>query len=70
VVSQADPRRLADKIEAYFNELRFRIGSPGTIRDSVAKFAWPNIADALTEEYVTVLNQTAFVRTTRFLNTS
>jgi D-inositol-3-phosphate glycosyltransferase len=58
VVSQADPRRLADKIETYFNELRFRIGSPGTIRDSVAKFAWPNIADALTEEYVTVLNQT------------
>ena len=58
VVSQADPRRLADKIEAYFNELRFRIGTPGTIRDSVAKFAWPNIADALTEEYVTVLNRT------------
>ncbi|CAB1066005.1 D-inositol-3-phosphate glycosyltransferase (EC [Olavius sp. associated proteobacterium Delta 1] len=57
VVSRADSRRLADKIEAYFNELRFRFGSPETIRNSVAKFAWPNIADALIEEYVSVLNQ-------------
>ena len=57
VVSQADPPGLADKIEAYFIELRFRFGSPEMIRDSVAKFAWPTIADALAEEYVTVLNQ-------------
>jgi len=58
VVSQADPPGLADKIEAYFKELRFRFSSPETIRDSVAKFAWPIIADALTEEYLAVLNQT------------
>jgi D-inositol-3-phosphate glycosyltransferase len=57
VVSPADPPGLADKIEAYFKELRFSFGSPETIRDSVAQFGWPNIADALTEEYVTVLNQ-------------
>jgi D-inositol-3-phosphate glycosyltransferase len=58
VVSQADPPGLADKIETYFKELRFKFGSPETIRDSVVKFAWPIIADALTEEYVAVLNQT------------
>jgi len=58
VVSRADPLGLADTIEAYFKELRSSFGSPETIRDSVAKFAWPIIADALTEEYITVLNQT------------
>jgi len=68
--SRADPLGLADTIEAYFKELRSSFGSPETIRDSVAKFAWPIIADALIEEYESVLNQTALVRTTRFLNTS
>lgn len=58
VVSRADPRRLADKIEAYFNGLRFGLGAPETIRASVAEFGWPNIADALIEEYESILNQT------------
>jgi len=59
VVSPADPPGLADTIDAYFKKLRFRFGSPEMIRDSVAKFAWPNIADAMTEEYVSVLNQSS-----------
>jgi D-inositol-3-phosphate glycosyltransferase len=58
VVSPADPPGLAEKIEAYFKVLRFKFGSPETIRNSVAGFAWPNIADALTEAYATVLDQT------------
>ena len=58
VVSPADPPGLAEKIEAYFKVLRFKFGSPETIRESVAGFAWPNIADALTEAYASVLNQT------------
>jgi D-inositol-3-phosphate glycosyltransferase len=58
VVSPANPRRLADQIEAYFNELRFGFGTPETIRASVVEFGWPNIADALIEEYESVLNQT------------
>ena len=58
VISQADPPRLANRIESCLNGMRFRFSPPETIRESVIQFGWPNIADALIGEYAAVFNQT------------
>jgi len=49
------PRSLADKIGAFLLEPQTEVGSAGSIRTSVVKYSWSNIADAMIEGYETML---------------
>jgi len=53
VVIDNAPHRLADKIALFLSMSRPH--AIGAIRDSVAKFSWSNIAEAIIDEYRTVL---------------
>jgi len=49
------PRHLAEKITLLLSMSNEKPESPESIRASVTKFSWPNIADAIVKEYRTVI---------------
>lgn len=60
VVTKASPRSLAKGIEAFLSDSNIKAGSAEIIRASVVKFDWSHVADAMIEEYLTVLKQHDF----------
>jgi D-inositol-3-phosphate glycosyltransferase len=50
------PRSIANRIAALLSNSRDRVNSPEAIRDSVKEYCWANVADALIEEYRTMLS--------------
>jgi D-inositol-3-phosphate glycosyltransferase len=55
VVMDNAPRRLADKIALFLSQPNERRKSPETIRASITRFSWSNIADAIVGEYRAVM---------------
>jgi D-inositol-3-phosphate glycosyltransferase len=55
VVVDNAPRRLADKIALFLSQPNERRKSPETIRASITRFSWSNIADAIVGEYRAVM---------------
>ncbi|MDD5038924.1 MAG: hypothetical protein PHN78_06375, partial [Dehalococcoidales bacterium] len=55
VVSNNEPWRLADKIGVLLLKPRDGIEAARSIRATVAKFSWVNIADEMVERYRVVL---------------
>lgn len=51
LVTNDVPHSMADKIELLLTKPDAGANSPGSIRDSVTKYSWSNIADGLIEEY-------------------
>jgi len=51
LVTNDVPHSMADKIELLLSKPDAGANSPRSIRDSVTKYSWSNIADALIEEY-------------------
>jgi len=56
VVTDNAPHRLADKIALLLSMSKPKTETIGSIRDSVTKFSWPNIAESIVKEYRTVLS--------------
>jgi D-inositol-3-phosphate glycosyltransferase len=56
VLTDATPRFLAKKIEGFLSKPHTETQSAGSIRASVVKFSWSNVADTMIEEYRTVRN--------------
>jgi len=55
VVMDNAPRRLADKVALFLTQPDERRTSPDTIRASITRFSWSNIADAIIGEYRAVM---------------
>ncbi len=55
VVGDNAPRRLANKIAQFLSHPNERRKSPETIRASITRFSWSNIADAIVDEYRAVM---------------
>jgi D-inositol-3-phosphate glycosyltransferase len=55
VVNDNDPRRLSDKIALLLSASNGGPAPPESIRRSVGRFSWPNVADAMVNEYRAVI---------------
>lgn len=56
IVKDNAPDRLADKITLMLSMSKAKAEAIDTIRASVNRFSWTNIAEAMTEEYVALIN--------------
>ncbi len=61
VLPNATHSLLANKIETFILKAHTNTQSANSIRESVVKFCWSNIADAIVEEYRKVLNKRSFI---------
>ncbi len=57
VLRNAAPRLLANKIGQFTSNACQRVRSADSIRASVIRFSWSNVADALIKEYRTVISR-------------
>jgi D-inositol-3-phosphate glycosyltransferase len=55
VLTDSSPSSLAKSIEMFITKENSKVPLSGTIRSSVLKFSWSNIASAIVEEYLAVL---------------
>jgi D-inositol-3-phosphate glycosyltransferase len=55
IVNDNDPRRLSDKIALLLSASNGGPAPPESIRASVGRFSWPNVADAMVNEYQAVM---------------
>ena len=60
VLTSATPRLLANKIWRFVSKAREEARSADSIRASVVRFSWSNVADALIEEYRAVIRRWRF----------
>jgi D-inositol-3-phosphate glycosyltransferase len=60
VVADPEPEALAKAIGDFISKSPTEVESAGTIRESVRKYSWSNVADAMIDQYRSLLDQYKF----------